>query len=118
MSALRYSVAAPAIRDIQRSDRSRWYARHHRPRRNVDRHDRSGRDDGVVANGHAGKDRRGTTDPDVDTKTNWRNPGRAGRFQGMVVRVENGHQGPKPAIVTEYEAAGGYRPGRDVSVQP
>ena len=77
MSAPRYSVAAPAIIwDIQRSNRSRWYAGHNRPGRNVVRHDRSGRDDSVVANGHAGKDRRRSTDPNVHSETNRGDPRR------------------------------------------
>jgi hypothetical protein len=54
--ALRYSLAAPAIRDVHRSDRSRWNTRRNRPRRNVARHNRSRGDDSVIANGHAGKD--------------------------------------------------------------
>ena len=115
MSAPCYSVAAPAIIwDIQRSNRSRWYAGNNRPSRNVVRHDRSGRDDSVVANGHAGKDRCRSTDPDVDTETNWRDPGRARRFQGMVVGVKNGHQVPEPAIVTEYDAVIGHDRGTSV----
>ena len=68
----------------------------------------------MVANGHAGKDRCRTTDPDVGTKTNWRNPGRARRFQGMVVGVENGHQVPDQAIVTEYDAVIGHDRGTSV----
>jgi len=116
MSAPRYSVAAPAIIwDIQRSNRPRWYAGHNRPGRNVVRHDRSGCDDSVVANGHAGKDRCRSTDPDVDTETNWRDPGRTRRFQGMVVGVKNGHQVPEPAIVTEYDAVIGHDRGTSVN---
>jgi hypothetical protein len=115
MSAPRFSVAAPAVvRDIQRPNRSRWYAGYHGPGRNVVRHDRSGRNDSVVANGHAGKDRCRSTDPDVDTETNWRDPRRTRRFQGMVVGVENGHQIPEPAIVTEYDAVIGYDRGTRV----
>jgi hypothetical protein len=108
ISALCYSLATPAIRDIQSSYWSRWYARHKRPRRNVVRHDGSGRDDSVVANGHARKDRRRTTDPDVGTKTNWRNPGWTRRLCGMVVRVENSRQVPDQAIVTDNDTVIGH----------
>jgi hypothetical protein len=108
IQVLRYSRAAPAIRDIQSSDRSRWHSRHKRPRRNVVRHDGAGRDDSVVANGHAGKDRRRTTDPDVGTKTNWRNAGWTRRFCGMVVRVENSRQVPDQAIVTDKDTVIGH----------
>jgi len=111
---LRYSRAAPAIRDIQSSDWSRWYTRHKCPRRNVAGHDRSARDDSVVANGHAGKDRRRTTDPDVATKTNWRKPGGTRRLHGMVVRVENCHQVPDQAIVTDFDAVAGHDRGTGV----
>jgi hypothetical protein len=104
LSTSRYLLAAPAIRDIQSSDWSRWYPCHERPRRNVFRHDRSRRDDGVVANGHAGKDCRRTTDPDVGAETNWRKPGWTRRLDRMVVRVENGHQVPDQAIVTDDNA--------------
>jgi hypothetical protein len=67
-------------------------------------HDTGGlrfRDDSVVANGHTRKDRRRTTDPDIGTKTNWRNPGWTRRLCGMVVRVENSRQVPDQAIVTD-----------------
>src|SRR5712672_1446528 len=111
MSALRCSVAAPAIRDIQRSDRSRWYARHKRPRRNVVRHDRSGRDDGVVANGYARKDRRRTADPDVGSEANRGNPRRARRFELMVVGVEDGHEVSNQTIVAENYAVSGHDRG-------
>jgi hypothetical protein len=100
ISAVRYSLATPAIGDIQSSYWSRWYACHKRPRRNVVRHDGSGRDDRVVTNGNAGKDRGGTTDPDVGTKPNWRNSGWTRRLCGMVVTVENSRQVPDQAIVT------------------
>jgi hypothetical protein len=108
ISALRYSLATPAIRDIQSSYWSRWYTRHKRPRWNVVRNDGSGRDDRMVANGNARKDRRRTTDPDVGTKPNWRNPGWTRRLYGMVVRVENSHQIPDQAIVTDNDTVSGH----------
>jgi len=111
---LRYSLAAPAIRNIQSSDWARWYAPHKRPRRNVVRYDGSGRDDGVVADGHAGKDSHRTTDPDVGTKTNWRKPGWTRRLDGVVVRVENGRQVPNQAIVTDHDAVSGHNSGTSV----
>ena len=107
-NALSYSLAAPAIWDIQSSDWARWYAPHKRPRRNVVRYEGSGRDDGVVADGHAGKYCNRTTDPDVGTKTNWRNPGWTRRLCGMVVRVENRCQVPDQAIVTDNDTVIGH----------
>src|SRR5438445_1394142 len=112
--ALRYSPAAPAIRDIQGSDRSRWYTGYKRLRRNVARHDRSGRDDCVIANGHAGKDRRSTTDPDVGTKPNWRKPGWTRRLYGMVPIVKNGHKVPYKAMATDRDAVIGHNRGTGV----
>ena len=112
--ALRYSRPAPAVRDIQSSDGSRWYARDERPRRNVACHDRSGRDDSVIANGYAGKDRHRTTDPDVGTETNWRNPGWTRWLHGMMVKVENGHQVPNQTTITDYNAVIGYDRGTSV----
>jgi hypothetical protein len=53
---------------------------------------------------NAGKDGCRTTDPDVVTKTNWRHPDWTRRLKGMVIRVENGHQVPDAAIVTDYDA--------------
>ena len=108
ISALRYSLVTPATRDIQGSYWSRWYARQKRPRRNVVRNDGSGRDDRMVANGNARKDRRRTTDPDVGTKSNWRNAGWTRRLYAMVVRVENSHQIPDQAIVTDNDTVGGH----------
>lgn len=107
-------LAPPAIGDIQRSYRSRWYAGRERPRRNVACHDRSGRDDGVVANCDAGQDRRGTTDPDVGTKTNRREPGWLRRFDRMMIGVENGHQVTNQATVAEYDAASCHDRGAGV----
>ena len=104
VSAPRYLVAAPAIRNIQRPNRSRRYARHNSSRRNVLGYDRSGRHDSVIPDRDAGKDCCRSTDPDVGSKTNWRDPGRARRFQGVVVGVKNGHQIAEPAIVTQYDA--------------
>jgi hypothetical protein len=115
VSALRYSLAAPAVRDVQSSDWSRWYTPHKRPRRNIARHDRSGRDDGVVTDGHAGKDRRRTTDPDVGAKTNWRKPGWMRRLHGMEVTVENGRQVPDQAIVSDHDATIGNNRGTGVN---
>jgi hypothetical protein len=111
---LHYSLAAPAVRDFESSDWSRWYARHKRSRRNVAGHDRSGRDDSVVANGHARKDHRRAADPDVGTKTNWRKPSWTRWLHGMVVGVENGYQVADQAIVTDYDAVIGYDRGTSV----
>jgi hypothetical protein len=68
----------------------------------------------AVANGHAGKDRHRTTNPDIGTKANWRKPGRARRLDGMVVRVENRHQIPDQAIVTDFDAVIGHDRGTSV----
>jgi hypothetical protein len=68
----------------------------------------------VVANGHAGKNRRETTDPDVGTKTNWRNPSWTRWLHSMVVRVENGHQIPYQAIIADYYAVIGHDRGPSV----
>jgi hypothetical protein len=114
VSALRFSLTPPAIRDIKSSDWSRWHARHNGPRRNVVIHDRSGPDDSVVANGYAGRDYRRTTDPHVGTKTNWRKPGWTRRLHRMVVSVENRHQVPDQAIVTDHDAVSGHDRGTSV----
>jgi hypothetical protein len=106
--------ALPAIRDVQSSDWSSWNTGRNRPRRNVARHNRSRGDDGVIANGHAGKDRCRTTDPDVNTKTNWCSQGWTRRLRGMVVRVENRHQVPNQAIVTDFDAVSGHDRGPSV----
>ena len=58
----------------------------------------------MITYGNAGKDCCRTTDPDVVTKTNWRHPDWTRRLKGMVIRVENGHQVPDAAIVTDYDA--------------
>jgi hypothetical protein len=68
----------------------------------------------VVANGHAGKYRRGTTNPDVGTKPNWRKPNWMRRLDGMEVSVEYGHQIPDQTIVTEHDAAIGHDRGTRV----
>jgi hypothetical protein len=118
ISALRNSFAAPAVRYIQGADWSRWYACHQRSRWNVTRHDRSGRDNSVVANGHAGKNRRGATDPNVGPETNWRDPHWARGLHGMMVRVENGHEVAYPAILTQYYAVIGNDRGTSVDEHP
>jgi hypothetical protein len=111
---LRHLVAAPTIRDVQSADWSRWYARHKGPRRNIVSYDSSGRNGCVIANSHAGKDYRRSTDPYVSTKTDGCNPGWTQRLQGMVVRIENGHQVSNQAIVANYDAMIRYDRGTSV----
>ena len=60
---------------------------------------------------NAGKDRCGTTDPDVLTETNWRHPDWTRRLKGMVIRVENSYQVPDAAIVTDFDAVIGHDGG-------
>jgi len=81
------------------------------PRPNIARHDRPGRGDSVIANGHTERDRRRTTDPDIGATTNRRNPDWTRWLHAMVVRVENGYQVSDRAIVTDYHAMIGHDRG-------
>jgi hypothetical protein len=47
----------------------------------------------VLANGDAGKDRRGATEPDMGAETNWGDPDWTRRLQGMVFRVKKWPRG-------------------------
>src|SRR6185312_13753543 len=68
----------------------------------------------MVANGHTGKDRSRTANPDVHTKTNGSKPNWTRRLDRMEVSVENGCQVSDQAIVSDNDALIGYDRGTTV----